>query len=90
MADITKPTDEEPKVVLVQPVKHWWESKVIWFNAFVILASLITSATPALEQYMSPESSGLLTSVVGVINAVLRFNTSRGIIKSDTKVVDND
>jgi len=74
MADITKPIDEEPKVVLVQPVKHWWESKVIWFNAFVILASLITSATP----------------VVGVINAVLRFNTSRGIIKSDTKVVDND
>ena len=90
MADITKPTDEEPKVVPVQPVKHWWESKVIWFNAFVILASLITSATPALEQYMSPESYGLLTSVVGVINAVLRFNTSRGIIKSDTKVVDND
>jgi hypothetical protein len=90
MADITKPTDEEPKVVLVQPVKHWWESKVIWFNAFVILASLITSAAPALEQHMSPESYGLLTSVVGVINAVLRFNTSRGIIKSDTKVVDND
>lgn len=90
MADITKPIDKEPKVVLVQPVKHWWESKVIWFNAFVILASLITSATPALEQYMSPESYGLLTSVVGVINAVLRFNTSRGIIKSDTKVVDND
>ena len=56
MADITKPIDKEPKVVLVQPVKHWWESKVIWFNAFVILASLITSATPALEQYMSPES----------------------------------
>ncbi len=90
MADITKSIDKEPEVVLVQPVKHWWESKVIWFNAFVILASLITSATPALEQYMSPESYGLLTSVVGVINAVLRFNTSRGIIKSDTKVVDND
>ena len=90
MADITKSIDKEPEVVLVQPVKHWWESKVIWFNAFVILASLITSATPALEQYMSPESYGLLTSVVGVINAVLHFNTSRGIIKSDTKVVDND
>lgn len=87
MADITK---QDENAVVVQLVKPWWQSKVIWFNAFVILASLITSATPALEQYMSPESYGLLTSVVGVINAVLRFNTSRGIIKSDTKVVDND
>lgn len=87
MADITKPTDEEPKVVLVQPVKHWWESKVIWFNAFVILASLITSATPALEQYMSPESYGLLTSIVGVINALLRLSTSQAIVK---KAVDDD
>ena len=88
MADITKPTDEEPKVVPVQPVKHWWESKVIWFNAFVILASLITSATPALEQYMSPESYALLTSIVGVANAVLRFGTSKGIINTNMKVVE--
>lgn len=87
MADITK---QDENAVVVQLVKPWWQSKVIWFNLFVVGASLITTATPALEQYMSPESYGLLTSVVGVINAVLRFNTSRGIIKSDTKVVDND
>lgn len=88
MADIVKPT-ENTEVVVVQPVKHWWESKVIWFNAFVILASLITSATPALEQYMSPESYALLTSIVGVINAALRLRTSKGIIQANTKVIDN-
>ena len=81
-------TEKTPDVVLVQPVKHWWQSKVIWFNAFVILASLITSATPALEQYMSPESYGLLTSIVGVINAVLRFGTSKGIIQTNINLVE--
>lgn len=87
MADITKPIDKEPKVVLVQPVKPWWQSKVIWFNLFVVGASLITNATPALEQYMSPESYGLLTSIVGVINALLRLSTSQAIVK---KAVDDD
>ena len=85
MADITK---QDENVVLVQPVKHWWESKTIWFNAFVIVAGLATSATPALEQHMKPEAYALLTSIVGVVNAWLRFSTSKGIINADTEVVE--
>ena len=84
MADITK---QDENAVVVQLVKPWWQSKVIWFNLFVVGASLITTATPALEQYMSPESYGLLTSIVGVINALLRLSTSQAIVK---KAVDDD
>ena len=70
----------EPKVgkVVINP-KHWYQSKVVWFNIAVIGASLATTATPALEQYVSPETYGLITAVVGVINAALRFATSRPI-----------
>ena len=84
MADITK---QDENAVVVQLVKPWWQSKVIWFNLFVVGASLITTTTPALEQYMSPESYGLLTSIVGVINALLRLSTSQAIVK---KAVDDD
>jgi hypothetical protein len=84
MADITK---QDENAVVVQLVKPWWQSKVIWFNLFVVGASLITTATPALEQYMSPESYGLLTSIVGVINALLRLSTSQAIVK---KAVDDE
>lgn len=84
MADITK---QDENAVVVQLVKPWWQSKVIWFNLFVVGASLITTATPALEQYMTPENYGLLTSIVGVINALLRLSTSQAIVK---KAVDDD
>ena len=84
MADITK---QDENAVVVQLVKPWWQSKGIWFNLFVVGASLITNATPALEQYMTPENYGLLTSIVGVINALLRLSTSQAIVK---KAVDDD
>ena len=84
MADITK---QDENAVVVQLVKPWSQSKVIWFNLFVVGASLITNATPALEQYMTPENYGLLTSIVGVINALLRLSTSQAIVK---KAVDDD
>ena len=84
MADITK---QDENAVVVQLVKPWWQSKVIWFNLFVVGASLITNATPALEQYMTPANYGLLTSIVGVINALLRLSTSQAIVK---KAVDDD
>lgn len=76
----------EPKVgkVVINP-KHWYQSKVVWFNAFVIGASLATTATPALEQYMSAESYGLLTAIVGVINAALRFATNRPIATPESQ-----
>ena len=84
MADITK---QDENAVVVQLVKPWSQSKVIWFILFVVGASLITNATPALEQYMTPENYGLLTSIVGVINALLRLSTSQAIVK---KAVDDD
>lgn len=94
MADITKPADQkaeqETEVVVVQPVKHWWQSRVIWFNAFVILAGLITNGVPSLEKYMTPESFALLNAIMGVVNMALRLNTSKGIIKRNTPIVNDE
>lgn len=79
MADITKQaTANTPQPVIEMP-KHWWQSKVIWFNYFAIMVGLISSATPALESHLSPESYGLLTAIVALINAILRFSTKSPI-----------
>tara|TARA_R110002051_G_scaffold183589_1_gene253134 strand:- start:24531 stop:24965 length:435 start_codon:yes stop_codon:yes gene_type:complete len=63
------------------PEKHWYESKTIWFNAIVVAVGLATSATPALEQYMSAEMYGVIASFVAFINAVLRLATGQPIKK---------
>lgn len=64
----------------VQPKgKHWWESKTIWFNLIIVAVGLATSATPALEQYMSAEMYGVIASFVAFINAVLRVATGQPI-----------
>lgn len=61
--------------------KHWYESKTIWFNAIVVAVGLATSATPALEQYMSAEMYGVIASFVAFVNAVLRLVTGQPIKK---------
>lgn len=59
--------------------KHWYESKTIWFNAIVVAVGLATSATPALEQYMSAEMYGVIASFVAFVNAILRLATGQPI-----------
>lgn len=59
--------------------KHWYQSKTIWFNAIIVAVGLATSATPALEQYMSAEMYGVIASFVAFINAVLRLATGQPI-----------
>ncbi|WP_413190167.1 hypothetical protein [Psychrobacter sp. AT9] len=61
------------------PPKHWYESKTIWFNAIVIAVGLATSATPALESYMSAEMYGVIASFVAFVNAILRLATGQPI-----------
>lgn len=61
------------------PEKHWYESKVIWFNAIVIAVGLATSATPALESFMSAEMYAVIATFVAFINAVLRLVTGQPI-----------
>ena len=59
--------------------KHWYQSKTIWFNLIVTAATLASSATPALEQYMSAEVYGVIASGVSFINAILRLVTGKPI-----------
>lgn len=61
------------------PPKHWYESKTIWFNAIVIAVGLATSATPALESYMSADMYGVIASFVAFVNAILRLATGQPI-----------
>ncbi len=61
------------------PPKHWYESKTIWFNAIVIAVGLATSATPALESFMSAEVYAVIATFVAFINAVLRLVTGQPI-----------
>ncbi|WP_201594827.1 hypothetical protein [Psychrobacter fulvigenes] len=61
------------------PPKQWYESKTIWFNAIVVAVSLATSATPALESFMSAEVYAVIASFVAFVNAVLRLVTGRPI-----------
>ncbi len=64
---------------ITPPPKHWYESKTIWFNAIVIAVGLATSATPALESFMSAETYGVIASFVAFINALLRLMTGQPI-----------
>lgn len=59
--------------------KHWYQSKTIWFNAAVVAVGLATSATPALEQYMSAEMYGVIATFVAFVNAILRLVTGQPI-----------
>ncbi len=61
------------------PPKHWYESKTIWFNAIVVAVGLATSATPALESYMSAEMYAVIATFVAFINALLRLVTGQPI-----------
>lgn len=72
-----QPTTDQP--MLPPEPKHWYQSKMIWFNLIVGAAALATSATPALEQHMSPEVYAVLLATVNFINAVLRLVTGQPI-----------
>jgi len=59
--------------------KHWYQSKMIWFNLIIGAAAIATSATPSLEQHMSPEGYAVLLATVNFINALLRLVTGQPI-----------
>lgn len=69
--------------------KPWWQSKTLGFNALVIGATVITSAVPALQQYMTAENYEILIKGVALGNAVLRLWTNKPISVND-KGSNND
>ncbi|WP_131669813.1 hypothetical protein [Psychrobacter pygoscelis] len=74
-----RPFIEKREVKPPNDSKHWYQSKTIWFNLIFILASLLTTVAPTLEQYTSAEMYGVLATAVALINALLRLITDQPI-----------
>jgi len=57
-------------------MKPWYESKTIWVNVLTVLVVLITSmmSWPDMQQY-----GAQLTTMLAVVNVMLRLITSEGI-----------
>lgn len=57
-------------------MKPWYESKTIWVNVLTVLVVLITSmmSWPDMQQY-----GAQLTTMLAVVNVMLRLITSKGI-----------
>lgn len=75
-------TKRKPRKRQNKATKPWYQSKTIGFNALVIGATVVTSAVPALQQYMTAENYAVLANAVALGNAVLRLWTNKPIANS--------
>lgn len=57
-------------------MKPWYESKTIWVNILTVIIVLVTSmmSWPDMQQY-----GAQLTTMLAVVNVILRLITSEGI-----------
>jgi uncharacterized membrane protein len=57
-------------------MKPWYESKTIWVNVLTVVIVLVTSmmSWPDMQQY-----GAQLTTMLAVVNVILRLITSEGI-----------
>ena len=58
-------------------MKYWWQSKTVWVNALVAVASLLTLITGTYT--LPPSVMPWITLALGIINIVLRFLTDQPI-----------
>lgn len=59
--------------------KKWYRSKTIWANALMGIAGVITAVTT--DGNLDPKMVGILGTVAGFINIVLRMITDKPIEK---------
>ena len=57
--------------------KRWWQSRTIWANTLIGIASVVTALVK--DGGLDPKTIGILGGVSAVINIVLRFITDTGI-----------
>ncbi len=57
-------------------MKPWYESKTIWVNVLTVVIVIVTSmmSWPDMQQY-----GAQLTTMLAVVNVILRLITSEGI-----------
>lgn len=52
------------------------KSKTIWFSILLAVLGVVEANVGVLQQYMTPQTFGIFSIVVGVIVAVLRVLTT--------------
>lgn len=56
------------------------QSKTVWFNVVVAVATAITAIVPAFQEVLSVEIYGYLLIAVNGVNTVLRFVTDKKLV----------
>lgn len=68
-----------PDPVPVEPVKPWWLSKTLWLNALSFAIVVITAMVDTDLVKQNPELVLSFMALVNVLNAILRFATTKGV-----------
>lgn len=58
--------------VPVTKTKHWWKSKIIWFNSIAAILLVVSSMLPMAAGVIPVDVYAIL---VGAVNIALRFFT---------------
>ena len=58
---------------------NWIKSKTVWFGIAIVALGQIHSFLPSIEQFISPDLYGQLTSAIGIIIIILRSITTTPI-----------
>lgn len=73
--------DAVPSIKIEAPVKSWWRSKTLWFNALVCGLAAAEQNWPTLQPLLPVNVYQATTFFLVVGNALLRFATSQGLGK---------
>jgi len=67
-------------------VKRWWASRTIWFGTALTMLGAAIEVVNANSEMLMPylgKWGGLIVTVIGVANVLLRLVTSKGIGKPE-------
>lgn len=62
-------------------MKKWYKSKTLWFNAVAGGLLILEQNLPAIQPFLPPHISAVLSIAIPVVNIVLRHYTTQGIEK---------
>lgn len=66
-------------------MKHWWQSKTIWFNVAIAVGVAVDANMGLLRDQLSPGVYVALASGIAGVNVLLRMITSQAIGGNDAE-----
>lgn len=68
---------------MIKTIKVWWSriirSKTMWFSILLAVLGVIQASMDVFTPYISPQSMGGLTLLIGILVAVLRVLTHNSL-----------